>query len=121
MFVVNATELPEADDEIGSTMYAVIKAGSRQFKVSEGETLTIDRVQGNEGDKFTFDNVLMVGGSKVVLGAPLISGAKVEATIKSQTKDDKIIVFKYKRRKKYKKTYGHRQPITVLEINKINA
>ena len=102
-------------------MYAVIKAGSRQFKVIEGQTLTIDRVAGNEGDKFTFNDVLMVGGKSLKVGMPNVSGASVEATIKTQKKDAKITVFKYKRRKNYKKTVGHRQPITVLEINKIKG
>jgi large subunit ribosomal protein L21 len=102
-------------------MYAVIKAGSRQFKVTEGQTLSIDRVAGNEGDKFTFNDVLLVGGKSIKIGTPNVSGASVEATIKTQKKDDKITVFKYKRRKKYKRTVGHRQPITVLEINKIKG
>lgn len=102
-------------------MYAVITAGSRQFKVAEGETLQIDRVPGNVGDQYTFSNVLMLGGGKLVLGKPTVAGASVTATIKSQGKDKKITIFKYKRRKNYKRTTGHRQPITVLEINKINA
>ncbi len=102
-------------------MYAVIQAGSRQFKVQEGETLVIDRVQGNEGEVFTFDRVLMLGGSSVKVGAPVVNGAKVEATIKSHTLGPKITVFKYKRRKNYKRTQGHRQPLTVLEIKKIHG
>ena len=102
-------------------MYAVIEAGSRQFKVSEGQTLVIDRVPGNAGDKHMFNTVLMLGGAKTVLGMPTVAGASVEATIKSQGKDKKITIFKYKRRKNYKRTTGHRQPITVLEIKKING
>ncbi len=102
-------------------MYAVVIAGSRQFKVQEGETLTIDRIPGAAGEKFTFDKVLMIGGSKVVVGSPTVAGASVEATIKSQTRGEKIVTFKYKRRKNYKRTLGHRQPITILEIGKIKA
>ncbi len=102
-------------------MYAVIVAGSRQFKVQQGETLTIDRVPGNAGEKYTFDKVLMIGGDKTVLGSPTVAGAFVEATIKTQMKDDKITIFKYKRRKNYKRTQGHRQPITVLEIGQIKV
>jgi large subunit ribosomal protein L21 len=102
-------------------MYAVVTAGSRQFKVKEGETLVLDRVPGSAGEKFTFKDVLMIGGSKTVLGAPTVSGASVEATIKSHGLADKILVFKYKRRKNYKRSYGHRQPISVLEITKIKA
>jgi large subunit ribosomal protein L21 len=102
-------------------MYAVIEAGSRQFKVSEGQTLIIDRVPGNVGDKHTFSKVLMVGGGKTMVGAPTVAGASVTATIKTQTRGDKITIFKYKRRKSYKRSAGHRQPLTVLEIGKINA
>lgn len=101
-------------------MYAVIKAGGHQYKVQEGDTLSIDKVAGQAGDKITFDKVLMIGGDKVTVGAPMVSGARVEATIKEQTRNPKIIVFKYKRRKNYKRTRGHKQPITVVEINKIN-
>lgn len=102
-------------------MYAVIQAGSRQFKVSEGQTLIIDRVPGNAGDTYTFDKVLLVGGTKTVVGAPVVAGASVSATIKSQARGEKVTIFKYKRRKNYKRTQGHRQPITVLEIGKIKA
>jgi len=102
-------------------MYAVIKTGAHQLKVAEGETHTIDRIAGNVGDKVTFDQVLMVGGNNVQLGTPVVNGAKVDAVIKDQKTDDKITVFKYMRRKKYKVTRGHKQPITVVEINKIHA
>jgi len=102
-------------------MYAVIVAGSRQFKVEQGQTLTIDRVPGNVGDKYTFSQVLMIGGDAVKVGAPTVAGASVEATIKSQGKGEKVTIFKYKRRKNYKRTTGHRQPITVLEIGTIHA
>jgi large subunit ribosomal protein L21 len=102
-------------------MYAVIKAGSRQFKVTEGQTLTIDRVPGKEGETYTFNQVLMVGGDKVKVGTPTLAGASVAATIKSQTKDAKVTTFRYKRRKNYKRTVGHRQPITILEIGKIKV
>ena len=102
-------------------MYAVVKAGSRQFKVAEGDTLVIDRVNGDTGDTYTFDNVLMIGGDSAKVGSPLVEGASVEAKIKSQDKAPKIIIFKYKRRKNYKRTTGHRQPVTVLEVSKINA
>jgi large subunit ribosomal protein L21 len=102
-------------------MYAIFRAGSRQYKVTEGESITIDRVQGKEGDTVKFDKILMVGGAKPVIGAPLIDGATVEAVIKAQSKAKKITVFKYKRRKNYKKTYGHKQPVTLLEIQKIKS
>lgn len=100
-------------------MYAVIEAGSRQFKVSTGDTLVIDRVVGSAGETITFDKVLMLGGGKMVFGKPHIAGAKVEATIMGQSKDKKIVIFKYRRRKNYKRTTGHRQPITTLKIGSI--
>ena len=102
-------------------MYAVIKAGGHQYKVSEGDKLEVDFLKGNEGDKVTFESVLMLGGSDQKVGAPLISGASVEATITQQTRAPKVIVFKYKRRKNYKRTRGHKQPLTVVEIKKING
>lgn len=102
-------------------MYAVIKAGGHQYRVKEGETLQVDKIEGQPGDKITFDKVLMVGGANTTIGAPLVAGAVVEATIKEQLRAPKIIVFKYKRRKNYKVTRGHKQPITMIEIGKIKA
>ncbi|NRA65162.1 MAG: 50S ribosomal protein L21 [Pseudobacteriovorax sp.] len=102
-------------------MYAVIKAGGHQYRVSQGDELTVDFLEGkSEGDQVTFDDVLLVGGEKTVVGAPLVSGAKVQATVKKQTRNPKILVFKFKRRKDYKRTKGHKQPVTVLEINNIS-
>ena len=102
-------------------MYAVIKAGGHQYKVQEGDKITIDKMVGNEGDQVTFDNVLMIGGKKATIGAPLVNGASVEATIQGQGHGRKIIVFKYKRRKNYRRTKGHKQPLTTVKITKINA
>lgn len=102
-------------------MYAVIKAGGHQYRVKEGDVLQIDKLEGQAGDKVTFDKVLMVGGAKTTIGAPLVAGASVDATIKEQLRAPKIIVFKYKRRKNYKRTKGHKQPITTVEIGKIKA
>ena len=102
-------------------MYAVVKAGGHQYRVSQGDELTVDFLEGKkEGDKVTLDQVLLVGGDKTVVGAPLVEGAKVEATVKKQTRNPKILVFKFKRRKDYKRTNGHKQPVTVLEINSIS-
>jgi large subunit ribosomal protein L21 len=100
-------------------VFAVIKAGGHQYTVQQGDEVTIDYLAGNEGDAVVFDKVLMVGGEKPVFGAPLVASAKVEAVIKKQTHDPKILVFKFKRRKNYKKTRGHKQPVTVVEIRKI--
>ena len=101
-------------------MYAVIKAGGHQYKVSQGDLVTVDFLKdAKEGETVTFDQVLLVGDKETVVGLPLVAGAKVEAVVKQQTRNPKIIVFKFKRRKDYKRTKGHKQPVTVLEVSKI--
>lgn len=102
-------------------MFAVIQAGGHQYKVAQGDTITVDYINGKEGDKVTFDKVLMVGGAKQVVGTPLVSGAAVHGVIKTQTRNAKEVVFKYKRRKNYKRTRGHKQVVSVVEINSIKA
>ena len=103
-------------------MYAVIKTGGHQYRVQEGETLTIEKLEGNPGDTLSFSDVLMLQtGDSCVVGKPLVEGASVEAKICDQNRADKVIVFKYKRRKNYKKKRGHKQHHTVVEISKINA
>lgn len=102
-------------------MYAIVKAGGHQYKVRQGDQITVDFQAGNVGDKVKLDQVLMVGGTKINLGAPLVQGASVEAVVKAQSHNDKVLIFKYKRRKNYKRTRGHKQPVTVLEISKING
>jgi large subunit ribosomal protein L21 len=102
-------------------MYAVIKTGGKQYKVAEGEFLKVEKLEGEVGDSIEFAEVLMVGGEKTVVGAPLVSGATVMAKIASQGKDKKILVFKSKRRKDSRKLRGHRQFRTVLKIEKISA
>jgi len=102
-------------------MYAVIKTGGKQYKVSEGEFLKVEKLEGAVGDSIEFAEVLMVGGEKTVVGAPLVAGAMVTAKIAVQGKDKKILVFKSKRRKDSRKLRGHRQYRTVLKIEKISA
>jgi len=102
-------------------MYAVIKTGGKQYKVSEGEFLKVEKLEGNIGDSIEFAEVLMVGGERVAIGAPLVSGASVTARIAAQGKDKKVLVFKSKRRKDSRKLRGHRQERTVLKIEKISA
>lgn len=103
-------------------MFAVIKAGGHQYRVKAGDTLYIDSVAGEPGDKITFDTVYMVGqDGQSRIGTPTLAGASVEAVITSQERQDKILVFKYKRRKNHKKSQGHKQPVTFVEIKKINA
>ncbi|PLX93131.1 MAG: 50S ribosomal protein L21 [Desulfuromonas sp.] len=102
-------------------MYAVIKTGGKQYKVSEGDLLKVEKVEGAVGETIELDQVLMVGGAEVKLGTPLVPGAKVKAQIVAQEKDKKILVFKSKRRKGYRKKNGHRQPITRLKVAAIEA
>lgn len=100
-------------------MYAVIKTGGKQYRVSQGDKLRVEKLAGNVGDAVTFDQVLMVGGESLKLGQPLVGGAKVEAKIVGQGLGKKVVVFKFRRRKNYRRKNGHRQPFTALEITNI--
>ncbi|AAR36627.1 MAG: 50S ribosomal protein L21 [uncultured bacterium] len=102
-------------------MYAVIRTGGKQYKVSEGDFLKVEKLEGAVGDTVELKDVLMVGGETVAIGTPLVPSASVVGRIVDQGKDKKILVFKSKRRKNFRKMYGHRQPRTVLKIEKINA
>jgi large subunit ribosomal protein L21 len=102
-------------------MYAVIKTGGKQYKVTEGEFLKVEKLEGEIGDSIEFAEILMVGGEKTVVGAPLVAGASVTAKIAVQGKGKKVLVFKSKRRKDSRKLRGHRQHLTVLKIEKITA
>ncbi len=102
-------------------MYAVIKTGGKQYRVSEGNILEIEKINGNQGDVVLFDDVLMVSKSgDIKVGTPVVEGAKVTGEIITQTKGPKITVFKMKRRKGYRKKTGHRQQLTVLKIKGIS-
>ena len=101
-------------------MYAIIKTGGKQYKVSVGDEIFVEKLDGEAEDKIIFDEVLAVeddGGFKV--GTPVIDGAKVEGEIVKQGKSKKIIVFKYKPKKNYRRKQGHRQPYTRVRIEKI--
>jgi len=103
-------------------MYAVIKTGGKQYKVSEGDTLRVEKLDAEEGASVDIDTVLMVvDGEKVEVGAPLIEGAKVSATVKSHGRGRKIKIVKFRRRKHHQKQMGHRQAYTELQITKIAA
>ncbi len=102
-------------------MYAVIKTGGKQYKVSAGDLLKVEKLDGAVGETIELNEVLMVGGEEVKIGTPLLPNAKVTAQIVEQGKDKKILVFKSKRRKNYRKKYGHRQPLTRLKITNIEA
>ncbi len=102
-------------------MYAVIATGGKQYKVSEGDTLRVEKLPGDVGEKVLFDRVLMLGGSDTKVGAPVVDGVTVEAEIEAQDRARKVTVFKFKRRKKFRRKYGHRQPYTALKVTKINS
>ena len=102
-------------------MYAVVEIQGSQFKVSKDQKLYVNRIDAKEGSKVSFDNVLLIDdGKKVQVGKPSLSGTSVEAKVISHLKDDKVIVFKKKRRKGYKVKNGHRQPITEIIIQGIS-
>jgi large subunit ribosomal protein L21 len=102
-------------------MYAVIRTGGKQYRVSQGDTLRVEKLAGDVGASITFDEVLMIGGEKVNVGKPLVSGAKVSAEITAQDRAKKIIVFKMRRRKNYRRKNGHRQAYTEVKITGISA
>ena len=103
-------------------MYAVIETGGKQYKVSEGDTVFIEKLDVEEGAAVTFDKVLVVAdGENVKIGAPLVDGASVSANVAKNGKAKKIYVFKMKRKKNYRRKKGHRQPYTKVVIEKINA
>lgn len=105
-------------------MYAVIKTGGKQYKVAPGDKLRVEKLLGEIGDTVTFDEVLLVsgeGGESLKIGQPRIEGAKVEAKITAQDRAKKIIIFKFRRRKNYRRKSGHRQPFTALEITGITG
>ncbi|MCX5853551.1 MAG: 50S ribosomal protein L21 [Deltaproteobacteria bacterium] len=102
-------------------MYAVIKTGGKQHKVSEGDVLSVEKINGNKGDTVSFDEVLMVAkDGKINVGTPYLDGVKVVGEIMEQTKDRKITVFKMKRRKGFHKKTGHRQKLTRMKIREIS-
>ena len=103
-------------------MYAVIASGGKQYKVETGEVLRLEKISGEVGDKISFDNVLMFSdGENVQVGQPALENVAVQGHIVEQDKAKKIIVFKYKRRKRYRRTQGHRQQFTAVQIDSIDV
>lgn len=103
-------------------MYAVIKTGGKQHKVSQGDEISIEKISGSKGETVVFDEVLMISsGDDVKIGTPFLEGARVEGEIIDQTKAGKINVFKMKRRKGFKKKTGHRQKLTRMKIKEISS
>jgi large subunit ribosomal protein L21 len=101
-------------------MQAIIKTGGKQYTVKKGQKLAVEKLEAADGANVDFD-VLALIGDELKIGTPLVSGAKVQAKILGQVKADKVISFKFKRRKGYHKTRGHRQKLTEIQIQSINA
>ena len=102
-------------------MYAVIATGGKQYRVQEGDVIKIEKVKGDPGAEVSFDVLMVSDGENVKIGQPSVEGASVAGYFVEQNKAKKILVFKYKRRKRYRRKYGHRQPYTAVKINKIEA
>ena len=101
-------------------MYAVIKTGGKQYKVIAGEKIKVEKLEAEVGGKVVIDKVLMISDeTNTTIGAPLIAGATVSATVISQGRADKVMIFKFRRRKHYRKTQGHRQSFTEIQIGEI--
>ena len=102
-------------------MYAIIATGGKQYKVQEGDVIKVEKLGAEAGSEVTFDQVLLVSDKEVKVGSPTIEGASVKATVVSEGKDKKVIVYRYKRKTGYHKKNGHRQPFTQVKIEKIIA
>jgi large subunit ribosomal protein L21 len=111
------------EDSGGRTfiVYAVIETGGKQYRVSEGDTIRVERMQSEPGSTVELTSVLLLGkDDEPVVGSPLVSGASVKASVVSHGKEDKVIVFKYRRKKNYRRFKGHRQQYTDLKVESIN-
>ena len=102
-------------------MYAVIRTGGKQYRVARNEVIRIEKIEAEPGSTVEFDEVLLVGGEETRVGRPLVEGAKVTATVLDQIKGPKIVIFKKKRRKNYRRKRGHRQQLTVLRVQDIQV
>jgi large subunit ribosomal protein L21 len=103
-------------------VYAIIQTGGKQYRVEAGDTIYVEQLDGKVGDQLTLGEVLLVGGAEgVKVGAPRLAGVQVLGTVLEQGRERKIRVFKYKKRKQYRRTRGHRQAFTALRIDTIQA
>ena len=100
-------------------MYAIIATGGKQYKVSEGDVIRVEKLDVEEGASYEFDQVLAISDGELTVGAPTVEGAVVKATVLGEGKGKKVIVYKYKRKTGYHKKNGHRQPYTELKIESI--
>ena len=102
-------------------MYAIIKTGGKQYKVSEGDLVRVEKLNYEVGETVDFEEVLLVSNDgDIKVGSPVVEGAKVSATVEDQNKAKKIVVFKFKPKKQYRKKHGHRQPYTLVKIDSIS-
>jgi len=102
-------------------MYAVVKTGGKQYRVTKDDTILVEKLDADEGQTVTLSDVMLLGdGDKVTVGTPVVADASVEAQVVSQTRGPKIIIFRRKRRKNHRRTQGHRQDLTLLKITDIN-
>lgn len=102
-------------------VYAIVRSGGKQYRAEPGAKLQVDRLQNNVGDKITFSDVLLVSTDQGISAGNPVSGATVSATVISQVRDAKVRVFKFKHRKHYKKTRGHRQYLTTVRVDGVQA
>jgi large subunit ribosomal protein L21 len=108
--------------QVPELMYAIIETGGKQYRVLEGDTVFVEKLEVTEGDEIVFDKVIAVGGDDgLKAGAPYLDGAKVTASVVKNGKSKKVMIFKYKSKKNERKRQGHRQPYTKVEIKKIEA
>jgi large subunit ribosomal protein L21 len=102
-------------------VYAIIRAGGKQYRVEKGDVVRVERLSGEVGSKVTLGEVLLVGGDDLKVGSPTVAGASVEGTVVEHDRGAKIRVFKYKKRKHYRRTRGHRQHVTAVRIDAVRA
>lgn len=103
-------------------MFAIIRTGGKQYKVSKDQTITVEKIEAEAGKKVELEDVLLItDGKKTTVGSPLVKGAKVTAEVVEQTRGDKVIVFKKQKRQNHRRKKGHRQQLTVLKITDIKA
>lgn len=103
-------------------MYAVIEQGGKQYRVTEGDKFRMEKIHAEDGAQVAFDKVILLGKDDgAVIGAPYVDGATVTAKVLESGKDDKVIVFKYRRKKNYRKFRGHRQQYTLIQIESVNG
>ena len=114
--------MPDKHLQVFNDMYAIIKSGGKQYKVAEGDTIRVEKIDTDEGGEVSLDEVLMVAdGDNVSVGAPVVEGASVAATVAAHGRGEKIRIVKFRRRKHHRKQMGHRQAYTELKITGINT